>query len=277
MDDPMDNPIDDGDDSRYDDPGAGENHKGSRTGVALWGDFDDESAREQADRDEKDRGVGKFLKLKEGKTILRVLPPARGEKVPFKTVWEHNLKLPGGNVAFACPRNNFKLPCPACQQESKLKQEGMDERAKGFRAKKRYYANVIVRGEEELGPRIWGFGAMIEEDLMSIRNDGGVNFSHPISGVDLIVTRKGTGENDTEYKVIANPKGPTPLASDEVMQELAESMHDLGSIVRTKTASEIIDAIAGRVSNDRGGNRLGSGEQPRGGGAAAQLRNSNRR
>jgi hypothetical protein len=273
----MDNPIDDGDDSRYDDPGAGENHKGSRTGVALWGDFDDESAREQADRDEKDRGVGKFLKLKEGKTILRVLPPARGEKVPFKTVWEHNLKLPGGNVAFACPRNNFKLPCPACQQESKLKQEGMDERAKGFRAKKRYYANVIVRGEEELGPRIWGFGAMIEEDLMSIRNDGGVNFSHPISGVDLIVTRKGTGENDTEYKVIANPKGPTPLASDEVMQELAESMHDLGSIVRTKTASEIIDAIAGRVSNDRGGNRLGSGEQPRGGGAAAQLRNSNRR
>lgn len=284
--DPMDAMDDDGIvDAEYEEAAAVHPSKPttagrSGSGISLFGDFDDKAADEYAEQAERDRGAGKFLKLKEGKTMLRFMPPAKGERVPFKTMWEHNIELPGGKVSFACPRNNFKLACPACQQESALMAQGMEERAKGFKAKKRHYANVIVRGEEEMGPRILGFGYSIEEDLMAFRRDAGVNFSHPIDGVDIIISRKGTTQFDTEYKVMLDPKGPRPLAeSDARMAELAEAMYDLNTVTRQKTATEIVELLQGGGSRGgNGGGRVGSGEQTRGqlgGGAAGALRGGN--
>ncbi len=257
---------------------AGAPKRAGASGIAAFGDFDDKAADEYAAQAEADRGAGKFLKLKEGKTVVRFLPPAKGERVPFKTVWEHNIELPGNKVSFACPRNNFKQACPACAQESALMAQGLEERAKGFKAKKRHYANVIVRGEEDMGPRILGFGYSIEEDLMAYRRDAGVNFSHPIDGVDIIISRKGTGQFDTEYKVMLDPKGPRPLAeSDEKMGELAEAMYDLNAVTRQKTAAQIVELLQGKTGNS-GGQRMGSGEsrpQLGGGSAASALRGGN--
>lgn len=278
--DPMDNPIDgewepvEGDE---DNNGGPARKPTGGSGISMFGDFDTAAAEDHAAQAEKDRGAGKFLKLPEGKSVIRFMPPAKGERVPFKTVWEHNIDLPGGKVSFACPRNNHKLACPACQQEASLMAQGLDARAKGFKAKKRHYANVIVRGEEDLGPRIFGFGYTIEEDLISYRRDMDVNFSHPITGTDILVIRKGTTATNTEYKTTLDPKGPRPLAeSDAQLQELADAMHDLNTVVRSKTAPEIIELLQGGGSNQNS-NQGGGNRQVSGGNAAGQLRGNNPR
>lgn len=238
-------------------------------GTQLWGDFDDEAADAYAEQMAKDRGAGKFLKIEAGKkVIVRFLPPRPGERTPFRTVWEHNIELPGSKTNFACPRMNAKLPCPACTAESQYRAQGQEDTAKGFKAKKRLYANVIVRGEEDKGVRILGFGTQIEEQIMDIRREAGVNFSHPVSGVDFIIKREGSGQFDTQYKVLADPKGPSPLATNnDVMMELATTAHDLTELSPILSAEEIMSKLRG--GDKRGGGNQGGGRQLGGGNNAA--------
>jgi hypothetical protein len=56
--------------------------------------------------------------------------------------------------------------------------------------------------------QVFGFGKMIHEALVKIRSDedAGGDFCNPDTGFDIIIDRKGTGKNDTEYTVMAARK-----------------------------------------------------------------------
>lgn len=179
---------------------------GGGSSLVAFGDFDEEEAAAQSKESEASRGTSILMKLKPGKTTVRAIPPKQGEKL-MKVAYVHYVDIPGvGRKSFNCPRQMAKQRCPVCDMENKLIATGNDadyNKAKKLHAKRRLYMNVIVRGREEDGIKVLPFGTMIEDQLIEIRRDeeDGGNFSHPIKGFDLKISRKGEGQNDTEYKV----------------------------------------------------------------------------
>ena len=65
------------------------------------------------------------------------------------------------------------------------------------------------------GVQILAFGKSVMESLTAIRQDKrkGGNFTHPETGRDIIITRKGTGQFDTEY-IVSPDVSSSPLHVD---------------------------------------------------------------
>ncbi len=151
--------------------------------------------------------AGDFIKLKQGKNVLRILPPVPGATSPFVIAQRHFLKLPGQESAknFACPRHHARRRCPACAQADTLKATGNSadfQLAKDLQARLNVFAVAIDRAHPELGPKIWQFGKTIYERLVEIRQDPAWgDFTDPgPDGFDIEVFRKGEKLN-TEYSV----------------------------------------------------------------------------
>jgi hypothetical protein len=215
------------------------------TSLVQFGDFTADEASEMKRESEAASGGGIIFKLKPGRTVVRPIPPKKGEKL-MKVAYVHYLDVPGtGRVSFNCPRLMAKRACSVCATETKLLATGEDndfKKAKKLKAKRQLYMNMIVRGDEGVGPRVLRFGKMIEDQLIEIRQDedDGGNFSHPTAGFDLKISRKGEGQNDTEYKVVASGARPSPLAADAAqMQEWIDNQPDLSRFLRVMSDEQI--------------------------------------
>ena len=100
-----------------------------------------------------------FWRPQDGEQTIRIVPTADGD--PFKEFFFHyNL---GNNPGFLCPKRNFGDDCPVCNFVRTLYNEGDEESvkmAKSLNARQRFFSPVLVRGEEEEGARVWGYGKM---------------------------------------------------------------------------------------------------------------------
>jgi hypothetical protein len=175
-------------------------------------------------------GGSEFMKLEVGQNVVRFLPPQRGEKLPFKIIHEHFLEnVPGQDnktVRIVCPRkmSQGKLRCPVCESGDMLKRSTnqVDRNdAKKMYPTMRIYANVIDRNAPETGPKIMTFGKMIWKQLKNILNDkqNGGNFTEPgPNGFDIVITREGTGKNDTRYDV-KPARNDSPLGNNEWLEK----------------------------------------------------------
>lgn len=176
--------------------------------IQRWGTYDIAAAEAEAAEVAK-ASSGSFLKLKNGKTILRVLPPPLGRNSPFVITFQHTIDLPGmqNMLSMNCPRMMAKQPCLVCMEAERLKKTGRPadyDLAGDFFARIRVYCNVIDREQQEAGPMVWAFGKSIHEQLTALRadTDAGGDFTNPTAeGFDISVTRTGTGRKDTKYKV----------------------------------------------------------------------------
>ena len=192
------------------------------TSLVKYGDFSADDAEEEAKERESERGSGAFIKLKPGKTTLRVIPPLPGKKWK-RVIYVHYVDVPGaGRVSFNCPNLCAKLHCIVCAKQKQLEASGneIDEKkARKLRPKRRCLVPAVDRADESAGPRVFGFGTMIEDQLIELRKDEdiGGNFVDPVNGFDLAIIRTGTGENDTEYKVMPANKGRACKLSEDAV------------------------------------------------------------
>jgi hypothetical protein len=196
-----------------------------------------------------------FVKLEPGKTIVRFIPALPGKKWK-RVTYIHYVDVPAqGRVSFVCPRLEAKRPCKVCKMEQKLLSSGnpLDEdKAKKLRAKRRCYANVIERGREEDGPRVLGFGPQIEEQLIELRREDGVDFIDPLKGCDIAILRKGTSQSDTRYKVKAGEVRPLH-SSPEQINEWIQAQIDLEKYARVYSDEDIGKILRGeRPSGEEG-------------------------
>lgn len=219
--------------------------------LAQYGAVDMAAAEQFNEKAKAARGSGGyFKKFPEGKTVVRIMPPRIGQKVPWVVVSEHYLKLPTGDVSFVCPVAAGTGPCPACTREKQLLSTGLDadtKQSKSFAAKLRYYCNAIDRSCENEGPKIMPFGVMIYKKLYTLLTDPDVgfgDFTNVNSGCDLIIVRTGSGETDTKYDVIAHKSGATPLCRDNATAlSWLSMMSDLTNKQRTMSYDDIVDTI----------------------------------
>jgi gp32 DNA binding protein like len=222
----------------------------SEKNLQNWADWSAEDAEAEKSEVERLDGSSEMLKLPQGKTMLRVLPPKAGMKSPMPAASQHFIDLPDGkSVSFNCPRVHVKKPCPACEMVDKLRATGNPrdyDKAGSFLPKRRHYANVIDRKNPEKGVQVFAFPKTIYEALVSLRTDGqtGGNFTHPLKGFDVVIEKTGE-KKQTEYKVFA-ARNNSPLSDDaDEMDEWLASMHDLGRFMTILPYDEITKKLAG--------------------------------
>lgn len=126
-----------------------------------------------------------------GKSTIRIVPSAYNAADPFTELKLHY--------------NIGKFPMMSLSNYGK--QDPIEEFVKELRKtsdkdnwslsgklspKSRYFAPVIVRGEEDKGVRLWEFGKQVYMDLLSIAEDEDVgDYTDPFSGRDITVETAG--------------------------------------------------------------------------------------
>jgi hypothetical protein len=238
------------------------------TNLVKYGSYELDDA--EHDKAELAGGGNKHAKIKVGENVFRFLPPLPGKKV-FKITSRHAVTPPGGDtVYFDCPRRVANRPCPICEKANQLANSGnpLDaERAKGLWPSRRVYANVIDRSDEDAGPKVLPLTKTSHEELIALREDPdcGGDFTNPVTGYDIKITREGTGKKDTRYKV--RPRKVSPLGTDAQINAWIEAQHNLDAEITIMTPEEIKAKLSGEddapAAKQPGRGRVVDADEPR--------------
>jgi hypothetical protein len=216
-----------------------------------------------------------FLNLKDGRNVVRILPPREGSDVFYEEVWVHygvgkNAQNKNGTMV-VCPKTQDEnTPCPVCEladelrKLSKKREDSYDKQSRSFRRKKRVYYNAISRdedlsvyekneegkwintetGEEESPVKVLGTGIGIFKDILSLIVDPEYgDITDPEEGLDLIITKTGSGQFNTKYDVKTVRK-ESPIGFDE----WEECLHDLSQLAKPRSYDEILALMQGEES-----------------------------
>ena len=204
----------------------------------------------------KDGGKKVFWRPNDGENNLRIVPTADGD--PFKERWFHYNVAKGG---FLCPKRNFGDACPVCDFGNKLWNEGTEESkrlAKDMFAKQRFFSPVLVRGEEDEGVRVWGYGKTAYQKLLNIVLDPDYgDITDPDDGNDLkIMYGKAPGASFPTTDIRPRPR-KTVLCDDNVggeerCAELLETVPNFENLFERKTTDEVNQLLDTFLSTDGG-------------------------
>ena len=134
-----------------------------------------------------------------GKQQIRIVPSAFNQSNPFT-----ELKIYYGitNKVMISPLN-FGEKDPIALFAAKLRAEYNKENfllAKKLDPKVRIFVPVIVRGEEEMGVRLWQFGKQVYEELLSLATDEEIgDYTDIVNGRDITVETVGPESTGTKY------------------------------------------------------------------------------
>ena len=142
---------------------------------------------------------------------------------------------------------------------TKLRDDGSKESyelAKKLYPKPRYYAPVVVRGEEERGVRIWSFGKTVYQSLLNIMLDEDYgDITDVMEGRDVkVICTKAPGRMWATTEV--RPRGKTSRISEDANQakEWTGSIPSMDDVYSLKTEAElekiINDWLAGDIDSD---------------------------
>ena len=117
--------------------------------------------------------------------------------------------------------------------------------AKQFFAKQRFFSPVLVRGEEDAGVRIWGYGKMAYEALLNIVLDPDYgDITDPDTGNDLkLMYGKPPGASFPRTDIRPRPRKTVlcddGVGGDERCAELLEKVPNLENLFERKTTEEV--------------------------------------
>lgn len=219
----------------------------------------DPDAMDEIDDEVDAASQSKFVKLKQGKNVLRFLPRLKGQKSHVKIVHQHFWPTPDGKIRVACAKlmSKGKERCLLCEEADHMEQHGNHvdkQRAQKLRPEMKVYANVIDRAYPEQGPKILQVGKSIWKQLKSIFDDDGDYTDPTENGFDIIIRRTGE-EKSTRYEVKA-ARNNSPLGDISVIAQ----QHDLTEyalLPSRKDQKAIMSGDRDAVPRSR---QLGSGE-----------------
>ena len=121
-------------------------------------------------RGEGERENSHWFKPDEGDQDIRIVPSPDGD--PLKEMYFHyNVGEHRGGIV--CPKRNYGEECPICEFASSLWRDGTqnnDEEskklAKSLFVRARYFSPVVLRGREDEGVKMYGYGKRAYENLL---------------------------------------------------------------------------------------------------------------
>lgn len=159
-----------------------------------------------------------FWKPTLGKHQIRVVPSVYNPEYPFSELRFHYAIGKNSMIALS----NFGMQDPVEDFVKELRKTSDKENwslSGKLYPKLRVFAPIIVRGEEEKGVRLWGFGTIIHKALLSLAEDEDIgDYTDTMNGYDMIVEQTpGNPYPDTTVRI--KPK-MVPLSTDAAKAEM---------------------------------------------------------
>lgn len=168
-----------------------------------------------------------FWKPTNGKHNVRILPSVYDPSFPFKELkFHYNIgKFP--MIALS----NFGKQDPIEEFVKELRKTSDKDNwslSGKLSPKTRIFAPVVVRGEEEKGVRLWGFGTTIYKALLALAEDEDVgDYTDVINGWDLVVEQTPGNPYPTTTVRIKPKQTPLSDSNDNVELWLKEQPNAL--------------------------------------------------
>ena len=184
-----------------------------------------------------------FWRPEDGDQDIRIVPTSDGD--PFKEMWFHYNVEKGG---FLCPKRNYGDECPVCEFASQLWRDGVDNNddgskkvAKSLFVRPRFFSPVMVRGEEDKGVRLWGFGKTAYKELLNlVLNPEYGDITDTNEGTDLTINYGKPPGAQFPQTTITPRRKPSPLAdTEEKITEALNQIPDFDSVFERKTPQQV--------------------------------------
>jgi len=197
----------------------------------------------------KGNGNSVFFRPDDGDTDIRIVPAPDGD--PLREMFFHyNVGNHQGGIM--CPKRNFGERCPICDFASSLWREAADNNdeeskklAKSLFVRTRYFSPVVVRGREDEGIKVYGYGKTAYELLLGYILDPEYGDVTDINeGTDITLTyTKPTKPGAFPQTNLKMRRNTSPLIEDvDAISPLLDRMPDFDSLFERQTP-EAIDAI----------------------------------
>lgn len=216
-----------------------------------------------------------YAKVKDGRNVFRILPGATEDDFFAEEAFVHySVGAEGNNKGFTaiCPTSRGDHhKCPICDHArqvkalSKAKDDEYDKLARSLFRKKRVYMNVIDRSLDlsqftfedgkwknvgtdtdlpQSPVQILSTGVSVYKSILGIMSDPEYgDITHPTEGLDVIITKSGTGFN-TEYDVKTVRK-ESPIG----LENWKEGLSDLSVLSKSKSYDELKAMLDGSPSS----------------------------
>ena len=188
-----------------------------------------------------------FFKPKPGKYQVRILPSKFDKSWPIREVHFHYGFTNGPILALT----NWGEKDPIVEFAKSLRKSSDKEDwqlANKISPKSRFFAAVIVRGEEHLGARLWEFGKLTHDQLLGIAADEDYgDFTDITDGRDFTIEAvEDTVAGRKGIKCTLRPKvKSTPISEDATLVEKAlDEQPDILSINRKYSYDQLKDILS---------------------------------
>jgi hypothetical protein len=191
----------------------------------------------------KSKSDNVWWRPQEGDQEIRLIPTEDGD--PFKVFHFHYNLGEGARGGILCPKRQFGDNCPVCDFASKLWQEGTEESkkmAKSLFVRQRFFSPVVIRGEEEKGARIWGYGKTIYETLLGlVLNPDYGDITDIDSGVDFTLnyTLPKTKGAFPQTNLVPKRKSSALASSKTKVKEILESVPVIDTLFQRKSPADV--------------------------------------
>ena len=194
-----------------------------------------------------------FWKPQDGDQSIRIVCPEDGD--PFKQFYFHyNL---GKNPGFLCSKKMHGKDCPVCNfawsTYNDAKAAGDTETLKFCKtlfAKERFFSPVVVRGAEDQGIKLWGYGKTAYGELIGlVTNPDYGDITDTDGGTDLTINYgKPPGAQFPVTKITPRRRPSALMGNSDDTIRIMDSMPSFVENFNSKTTEEI-DTILSEFLN----------------------------
>ena len=179
-----------------------------------------------------------YWKPSVGKQVIRILPNKYDKENPFTEIQIHY----GIGKNKMAALTNYGEKDPIIEFSEAIKKDDWKLSNK-IKPKFRVFAQVVVRGEEEMGPRIWEFGKEVYAELLGIMTDEDYGDITDITkGRDITVDTLGPEDSGKKYNTSTlRPKvKETPISDDaKLVKSLISEQKDILGLQKKMSYDEM--------------------------------------
>lgn len=196
-----------------------------------------------------------LLKLKEGESTIRIMPPSWAEKDDERwgDGWDIQVTMHYSvgpdNATYLCLDKMKGETCPVCE----ARRDATDDERDQMKPQGRFLCWAIDRDNEKAGPQVWSMPITVfrEINIRSVdkKHNTPIPIDDPEEGYDVVFSREGTGIK-TKYSAFEVMRDASPLHDDEKLQTRwldYISEHPLPDILQYYDAAHIESVLFGRA------------------------------
>lgn len=188
-------------------------------------------------------GGNNWMKLVDGKNVIRILPPWSEEGIFFKRVGFHR---PPGRIAekVTCP--NFTLggeSCPICKKGRQVFQKHGKDVSKHYLVQKRAYLNVLDMKKADGVVYILECGPSILNPILNFMSEtDSDDLVDPNKGFNILINRKNDG-GFTKYEPMVMPKVYDLAAHGYDVDAVLGQLNDLNQLIKNPEPDDFYDIL----------------------------------